>query len=336
MFENYEILSGLEKSAILLNALGNNATSQIFKCMKDNDVKKLVNSMGQVSRVPVNLVKKILADFHTEIAEEDAFIFGDAHGRDFILSTLGEERAKTVLGQLSVSDGSRTLEALELVDARTLANFLANEHPQTLALILAHLDPAKKCEVLTRLPEDIQTEVVLRIANIDFISPNLISQIDELLKSELSNLGSIDTRKLGGVPPIAEMLNLMDKSSEQSLMTNVEQKDPKLAEEIRKLMFVFEDIIYVDDRGMQMLLKEIPNDKLLISLKTAPEGIRTKIFKNISKRAADFLKSDLEALGPVKLSDVEIAQQFIVEIAKKLESEGKIAISRGDGEDSYV
>ena len=336
MLEDYESLSGLEKSAILLNAMGNEVTAQIFKFMKDNDVKRLVSSMALVSRVRVTLVKKILSDFHKEVSEEDTLIFGDAHAREFILSTLGEDRAKTVLGQLSVIDGSRTLEALELVDARTLANFLVNEHPQTLALILAHLNPAKKCEVLSRLPENIQTEVVLRIANIDFISPDLIAQVDELLKLELSNLGSIDTQKLGGIQPIAEMFNLMDKSSEQSLMTSVEKKDPQLAQEIRKLMFVFEDIVLVDDRGMQILLKDVPNDKLLISLKTAPDTIKDKIFKNISKRAADFLKSDLEALGPVKLSDVEAAQQFIVEAAKKLESEGKIVIQRGESKDSYA
>jgi flagellar motor switch protein FliG len=336
MLEDYESLSGLEKSAILLNAMGNEVTAQIFKFMKDNDVKRLVSSMALVSRVRVTLVKKILSDFHKEVSEEDTLIFGDAHAREFILSTLGEDRAKTVLGQLSVIDGSRTLEALELVDARTLANFLVNEHPQTLALILAHLNPAKKCEVLSRLPENIQTEVVFRIANIDFISPDLIAQVDELLKLELSNLGSIDTQKLGGIQPIAEMFNLMDKSSEQSLMTSVEKKDPQLAQEIRKLMFVFEDIVLVDDRGMQILLKDVPNDKLLISLKTAPDTIKDKIFKNISKRAADFLKSDLEALGPVKLSDVEAAQQFIVEAAKKLESEGKIVIQRGESKDSYA
>jgi flagellar motor switch protein FliG len=335
-YQSFDEMNGLEKSALLLNILGNQVTAQIFSKMKDNDVKRLVSAMGQVTKVPISVVKEVLESFYTEIAEEETLIFGHAQGRDFVLSTLGEDRAKTVLGQLSVLEGSRTLEALELVDPRTLANFLVNEHPQTVALILAHLEPNKKCEVLKRLPESIQTEVVLRIANLDFISPNLIAQVDEVLKQELATLGSIDTQQLGGVQPIAEMLNVMDKTSEQNIMARVEEKDPQLAEEIRKLMFVFEDIIYIDDRGMQMLLKDVPNDKLVIALKTAPEEIREKIFKNISKRAADLLRDDLDALGPIRLSDVETAQQEIVNVAKKLEAEGKIIISRGGESDALV
>jgi flagellar motor switch protein FliG len=335
-FENYDEMTGIEKTALLLNVLGNNVTAKIFQKMKDNDVKRLVNAMGHVQKVPIPVVKQVLEDFYSEIAEEEKIIFGHATGRDFILETLGEDRARTVLGQLSVVEGSRTLEALELVDSRTLANFLINEHPQTIALVLAHLEPNKKCDVLKRLPENIQTEVVLRIANLDFISPSLIAQVDEVLKQELATLGSIDTQQLGGVQPIADMLNVMDKSSEQNIMARVEEKDPQLAEEIRKLMFVFEDIVFIDDRGMQSLLKEVPNDKLVIALKTAPEEIKEKIFKNISKRAGDLLKDDLESLGPVKLSDVEGAQQEIVNVAKRLEAEGKLMISRGGDSDALV
>ena len=335
-FDNIDQMSGVEKAAVLLNVLGNQVTSQIFKKMKDNDVKRLVNAMGQVTKVPIVVVRDVLEEFYSEISEENNIIFGHAMGRDFVLQTLGEERAKTVLGQLSVVEGSRTLEALELVDSHTLANFLINEHPQTIALILAHLDGGKKVDVIKRLPEAIQTEVVLRIANIDFISPSLIAQVDEVLKQELATLGSIDTQQLGGIQPIADMLNVMDKQSEQNIMARVEEKDPQLAEEIRKLMFVFEDIIYIDDRGMQTLLKEVPNDKLVMALKTAPDEIKDKIFKNISKRAADLLKEDLESMGPVKLSDVEKAQQEIINVAKRLESEGKIMIARGGDGDALV
>ncbi len=332
----YEEMGGIDRAALLLNLLGNQITAKIFSKMKDNDVKRLVTAMGNVSKVPVNVAKQVLESFYGEISEEDTLIFGQAAGRDFVLQTLGEERAKTVLGQLSVIDGSRTLEALELVDSRTLSNFLVNEHPQTIALILAHLDAGKKCDVLKRLPEAIQTEVVLRISNLDFISPSLIAQVDEVLKQELATLGSIDTQQLGGVPPIAEMLNIMDKSSEQNIMARVEEKDPQLAEEIRKLMFVFEDIIFIDDRGMQTLLKDVPNDKLVVALKTAPDEIKEKIFRNLSKRAGDLLKEDLENLGPVRLSDVENAQQEIVNVAKRLEGEGKIMISRGGDSDALV
>lgn len=335
-FAVYEDMSGMERAAVLLNYLGNQVTAQVFRTMKDNDVKQLVNMMGQVTKVPIPIVKLVLEDFYKEISEQDTLIFGHAQGREFVLQTLGEERAKTVLGQLSVVEGSRTLEALELVDSRTLANFLVSEHPQTIALILAHLEPNKKCDALKRLPEGIQTEVVLRISSLDYISPSLIAQVDEVLKQELATLGSIDTQQLGGVQPIADMLNVMDKNTEQNIMARVEEKDPQLAEEIRKLMFVFEDIIFIDDRGMQTLLKEVPNDKLVMALKTAPEEIKEKIFKNISKRAADMLREDLGAMGPVRLSDVETAQQEIVNIAKRLEAEGKIIISRGGDADALV
>lgn len=335
-FESYEQMTGIEKSALLLNILGNQVTSQIFKKMKDNDVKRLVSAMGQVTKVPITTVRQVLEAFYSEISEEDNLIFGHAHGRDFVLSTLGEERAKTVLGQLSVAEGARTLEALELVDSRTLANFLINEHPQTIALILAHLESNKKCDVLRKFPETIQTEVVLRLANLDYISPSLIAQVDEVLKQELATLGSIDTQQLGGVQPIAEMLNVMDKASEQNIITKVEEKDPQLAEEIRKLMFVFEDIVYIDDRGMQLLLREVPNDKLVVALKTAPEEIKDKIFRNISTRAAELLQEDLDAMGPVRVADVEAAQQEMINIAKRLEMEGKIIISRGSDADLLV
>ncbi|MBI3544687.1 MAG: flagellar motor switch protein FliG [Deltaproteobacteria bacterium] len=332
----YEDMSGLDKTALLLNILGTQVTAQIFKKMKDNDIKRIVSAMGSVAKAPISVVRQVLEEFYSQVSEEEEMIFGQGSGREFILATLGEERARTVLGQLSVLEGSRTLEALELVDARTLANFLINEHPQTIALILAHLEPAKKTDVLKRLPEAIQTEVVLRIANLDFISPTLIAQVDEVLKQELATLGSIDTQQLGGVQPIADMLNVMDKTTEQNIMARVEEKDPQLAEEIRKLMFVFEDIIYIDDRGMQQLLKEVQNDKLVIALKTAQDEIKEKIFRNMSKRAGQLLKDDLEALGPVRLSDVESAQQEIVNVAKRLEAEGKIIISRGGEADALV
>jgi flagellar motor switch protein FliG len=332
----YEDLTGIDRAAILLNVLGNRVTSEVFRNLRDNDVKRLVTVMGSISKVPINIVKQVLDDFYKEISEEETLIFGHAQGKDFILETLGEDRAKTVLGQLAVFEGSRSLEALELVDPRTLANFLLNEHPQTSAVVLAHLPSDKKCEVLRKLPEAVQTEVVLRIANLDFISPTLLTQVDEILKQELATLGSIDTQQLGGVPPIAEMLNVMDKTTEQGIMARVEERDPQLAEEIRRLMFVFEDIVYIDDRGMQAMLKEVPNDKLVIALKTAPDDIKDKIFKNISKRAAELLKEDLGAMGPVRLSDVEAAQQEIVNVAKRLEGEGKIIISRGGNEDAMV
>ena len=332
----YALLSGLDKASILMSSLGPTPAKMIFKHMKDNDVKRLINQMSLVNKSPIWMVKKVLEDCYASLNEDAELLFSENKGRDFILGALGEDRAKQLLGQVVEVGTSNTLESLELVDTRTLANFLINEHPQTIALIVAHLPTERKVDVLRKLPEGLQAEVVLRVANLDFVSPELIAQLDDVLKTELSTLGSIDTQQLGGVEPIADMLNMMDKNSEKNVMARVEEKDPELAEEIRKLMFVFEDLVFVDDRGMQELLKIVDNQKLTIALKTAPEEVKTKLFKNMSNRAANLLKEDLEALGPTKLSDVEKAQQEIVQQVKDLEAKGKAIVSRGGEGDAMV
>ncbi|HLW56794.1 MAG TPA: flagellar motor switch protein FliG [Bacteriovoracaceae bacterium] len=332
----YALLSGQEKAAIFLSALGPTVTKTIFQHMKDNDVKRMINTMSTITKSPIWMVKKVLEEFYSALNEDNELLFSENRGRDFILGTLGEDRAKQLLGQIVDVGNANTLESLELVDTRTLANFLINEHPQTIALICAHLPVEKKVDVLRKLPEGLQAEVVLRVANLDFVSPELIAQLDDVLKTELSTLGSIDTQQLGGIEPIADMLNLMDKNSEKNIMARVEEKDPELAEEIRKLMFVFEDLIYVDDKGIQELLKIVDNQKLVISLKTAPDEVKNKLFRNMSNRAATLLREDLEAMPPTKISDVEKAQQDIVQQLKELESQGKAIISRGGEGDTFV
>jgi flagellar motor switch protein FliG len=332
----FQLLSGQDRAAILLSSLGPSTTKLIFKHMKDNDVKRMINAMATVSKSPIWMVKKVLEDFYSYLNEDNELLFAENKGRDFIMSTLGEDRAKQLLGQVVDSANNNNLESLELVDTRTLANFLINEHPQTIALIVAHLPVDKKVDVLRKLPEGLQAEVVLRVANLDFVSPELIAQLDDILKTELSTLGSIDTQKLGGVEPIADMINLMDKATEKNIMSRVEEKDPELAEGIRKLMFVFEDLVNCDDRGIQELLKIVDNAKLTTALKTATEEVKIKLFKNMSNRAAGLLKEDLEALGPTKISDVEKAQQEIVQQVKDLEAKGKALIARGGEGDSFV
>lgn len=271
------------------------------------------------------------------ISESEDYIFSeDIASKENIVNAVGEERARGILGHLSVGAANRSLEALEVVDAKSLANFLINEHPQTIAVILSHLEPEKKGEVLKRLPEALQAEAVLRMANLEYVDPALIAEINAVLKEELATMGTVEQAALGGVQPVAEMLNVMDKNTETAIMSRLEEKDPILAEEIRKLMFVFEDIIKIDDRGIQTLLKEVPNDRLLLALKTANDEIKEKIFKNLSQRAAQLLKEDLESMGPAKLSDVEAAQQEIVNAARRLEQEGKIIIARGGSEDALV
>ena len=336
---DYDQLRGVDKAAILINYLGKEAIKILFTKMDDTDIRKLLHLMSKFKIVPVTITKRVLEEYYELLSESEDFIFSEQTGnKDSIIDALGEERARGILGGLNIGTGAggRTLESLEMVDAKSLSTFLVNEHPQTVAVILAHLDPEKKGEVLRRLPESLQAEVVLRMANLDNVDPELIAEIDKVLKNQLSTSHTVEQASLGGVQPVAEMLNVMDKNSEQSIMSRLEEKDPLLAEEIRKLMFVFEDIAKIDDRGIQILLKEVPNDRLLLALKTANDDIRNKIFKNISTRAAEMLREDLGNMGPARLSDVESAQQEIVNVARRLEAEGKIIIARGGSEDAMV
>ncbi|MCB9025914.1 MAG: flagellar motor switch protein FliG [Bdellovibrionaceae bacterium] len=335
---NFESLRGFEKAGILLNYLGPEAAKILFKYTDDGDIRKLLSAMQKFRIVPVEVTKKVLEEYYEMISETQDYIFSDkTTSKETVMDAVGEERARGILGHLNVnSPAARNLESLEMVDAKSLSNFLINEHPQTIALILAHLEPEKKGEVLKRLPEALQAEVVLRLSSLDHVAPELIAEVDQVLKRELSSIGTVEQASLGGVQPVAEMLNVMDKNTETSIMSRIEEKDPILAEEIRKLMFVFEDIVKIDDKGIQTLLKEVPNDRLLLALKTANEEIREKIFKNISQRAANLLKEDLSSLGPSRLSDVESAQVEIVNIARRLEQEGKILIARGGSEDALV
>ncbi|MBK9323181.1 MAG: flagellar motor switch protein FliG [Bdellovibrionaceae bacterium] len=334
----YEQLRGFDKAAILINYLGKDALRVLLKRLDDGDIRKLINQMTKYRVVPVHVTKRVLEEYYEMISETEDYIFSEqTSSKDVIVDALGEERARGILGGLNItSGGQRSLESLEMVDAKSLANFLVNEHPQTVAVILAHLEPEKKGEVLKRLPEALQAEVVLRMANLEHVDPELIREIDKVLKNQLANTATVEQSALGGVQPVAEMLNVMDKNTETSIMSRLEEKDPLLAEEIRKLMFVFDDIVKIDDRGIQSLLKEVPNEKLLLALKTASEDIRAKIFKNISARAAEMLREDLSNMGPSRLSDVEGAQQEIVNVARRLESEGKILIARGGSEDAMV
>src|SRR3989344_4460870 len=310
---DYDTLRGIDKAAILINYLGKEAIKVLFTKMDDGDIRKLIHLMSKFKVVPVHITKRVLEDYYEMISEAEDFIFSDQMAnKDTIIEALGEERARGIMGGLNISSGSgRTLESLEMVDAKALSTFLVNEHPQTVAVILAHLEPEKKGEVLRRLPESLQAEVVLRMANLENVDPELIADIDKVLKNQLSNTHTIEQASLGGVQPVAEMLNVMDKNTEQSIMSRLEEKDPLLA-------------------------KEIPNDRLLLALKTANEEIRAKIFKNISARAAEMLREDLSNMGPARLSDVETAQQEIVNVARRLEGEGKIIIARGGTEDAMV
>jgi len=321
--------------AIFASALPLSTAQKLFQEMKDNDVKKLIQEMGKLTKCSRERVNEVLRKFEKILSEEDEFIFDKNKGREFIIGTLGEDRAKQILGQIVEVGTFKGLESLELVDVRTLSNFLINEHPQTIALVMAHLDTEKRTSVLRRLPEGLQAEVVLRVANLDYVSPEMISQLDDILKTELSTLGTMEDSQLGGIESIAETLNQMDINTERNIMARIEEKDPVLAEEIRKLMFTFEDIILIDNKGIQELLKEVDNRTLLISLKGCKEELLQKFTSNISERAKGMFIDDMRALGQIRKTDQEKAQQDVISVIKRLESTGKLIINR-KGDDIFV
>lgn len=331
-------LSGIEKIAILMNVLGKEKSLEIIKELKDSDVRKLLKVMKNLRKVPKQLIVQVLKEFLELLSERDDVIFDDNFAEpEFISKGLGEERAKQIFGSLKTVNlvERKNMTVLEEVDPKTLAEFLVEEHPQTIALVVAHMDVNKQIEMIRHLPDALRPEIVLRMASLEFVAPEKVEELDEALKQELVSRGKGHGGTLcGGVEAVADLINNLDKKTMNSLMTRLEDKDPILTEEIRQYIFSFADIVKIDTRGIQTILREVPNDKLLLSLKSAPEELREKIFGAMSERAAIMLKDDLSAVGPQKVSDVEAAQREIVTIVMRLQEEGKIII--GIGEESDV
>ncbi|MBM4253164.1 MAG: flagellar motor switch protein FliG [Deltaproteobacteria bacterium] len=326
--------SGPQKAAILLLSFGEDVSAEIFKNMNEFEIKRIGSAMSRLGRLEQDIVDEVMMEFYEILQQNKKFFYG---GSEFTKKVIGNAfkggDADELIDQLSLGSAAN-LDSLELIDPRTLANFIRNEHPQTMALILAHLE-AKKCgETLKILPETLHTEILMRIARLDAVQPEIINEIDDVLRQEIQAMGSIHTQKIGGVEPIAEMLNLIDKATEEQILDSLEERDPDMAEKIRKLMFTFDDLVKIDDRGIQELIKNVNNDKWKIALKTASESVRDLVFKNMSERAAKMLREDMEAMSAVKLTDVENLQSEIVQIARKLEQEGKIIIASGDS--AYV
>jgi len=322
--------TGAQKAAILLLSFGEDISAEIFKNMTEFEIKRIGGAMSRLGRLEQDVVDDIMLEFYEALQKNNKFFYGgNEFTKNVIDAAFKGDNAGDIIDSLALGS-SANLDALELIDARALANFVRNEHPQTIALILAHLGAKKMGEVLKNIPESLHTEVMLRVANLDAVAPEIIDEIDDVLRQEIQALGSVSTAKIGGVEPLAEMLNLIDKASEETILDSLEERDPELAEEIRQLMFVFDDLVKIDERGIQELVKNVPNDKWKIALKTASESVSELIFKNMSERAAEMLKEDMEAMSAVKLSDVEEAQFEVVQVARKLEEEGKIIIATGD------
>lgn len=329
-------LTGPEKAAVLLMALGEDTAAEIISQMDEKEIQTLGHHMTYLGNVDSETMDKVSKEFYDNLISGKQGL--TVAGKDFIKNALlkGMDPLKVAeILENVTAPGEETgggLETLRLLDPKTIVVFLKNEHPQTAAIILAHLDPTHAANVLKIMPDKIRGEVVYRLATLERVVPGVVKDLDEALQVEFSNTGAVEGSKIGGVHTVAEMLNQLDHATESSILTDIEENHPDLAEGIRNLMFVFQDLIKLDDRALQQILKEISQQELLLALKTASEQLKEKIFKNMSKRAATMLEEDLEALPPQRLSDVEKAQQNIIKIVKKLEEEGKISIGGGGEE----
>ncbi len=329
-------LSGPEKCAILFLSIGEEVAALILKHLNDREIQRIGNYMAYMQEVDREKVNEILEEFCTMATGVEGLTAG---GREYVKKLLSKaldpEKVNWIMSNLAVPTLETGLEALKWLDPKTIAHFLQGEHPQTVAVILAHLDPQQAGVTLGLLPKPLQLETSIRIAKLERIPPGVIQELDQVLQGELKATGAFETDKVGGVKAVAEMLNSLDQSSERELMAQIEERDALLAEEIRKLMFVFEDLAHIDDRAMQVILREVPMKELPLALRTASDTLKAKIFRNISQRAAETLREEIELMGPVRISEVEKVQQKILKTAKKLESEGQIVLG-GRGKDSLV
>jgi flagellar motor switch protein FliG len=286
--------------------------------------------------VETSAVEQVLNEFFSLTGSVEGMVAGGTeYVKKLLVKALDPEKAEWILSNLSMPTLETGLEALRWLDPKTIARFLRGEHPQTVAVIVAHLNPTQAGAVLGSLPPSVQADVLMRIAKLEHIPAGVIQELDKVLQRELRATGALETDQVGGVKAVAEILNNVDQASEREIMGHIEESNAPLAEEIRQLMFVFEDLLEVDDRGMQTVLREVANDDLKMAMKTASEDLTGKILRNLSQRAADMLREELELMGPVRISDVEKAQQKITQVAKRLENEGKLMLG-GKGENSFV
>jgi flagellar motor switch protein FliG len=326
-------LNGIEKLAILMNVLGKETALEFMKEMKDSDLRNVLKVMGTMKKAPLALINEVLKEFLEKLSEKDVIIFEDnLTDPETIMKGLGEKRAQQIFGTMKNVNllNRKGLTILDQVDTKTLAEFIQEEHPQTIALVLAHMETDKQIKTLKNIPEAIRAEVVIRMASLVYVEPEKVQELDEFLKRELSSHGQTGGSQFGGVAAVAELINSLDRKTMNSLMTRLEDNDPALSQELKQYMFSFADLVKLDVRTIQTILREIDNSKLSLALKSAPDELKEKIMSAMSERAAAMLKDDLEAMSLQKVSEVEKAQKDIVSVVQRLEKEGKLVLSAGE------
>ncbi len=330
-------ITGLQKAAVLLISLGPERAASIFKYLKEEEIEDLTLEIANTRNVMPQVKESVMDEFYQVcLAQQYISEGGVGYASDLLENALGSEKAAEIMNRLTASIQVKPFEFVRKTDPAQLLSFIQDEHPQTISLILSYLSPGQSSQILSALPPEKQSEVAKRIATMDRTSPDVIKEVERILESKLSSLVNQDYTIIGGVDHVVEILNAVDRGTEKRIMENLEIEDPELADEIRKKMFVFEDILLLDDRAIQRVLRDVDNNDLSIALKGSNEEVQNAIFNNMSKRLVTMIKEDMEFMGPVRMKDVEDAQQKIVTIIRKLEDSGEIVISRGGGDELVV
>ncbi len=338
METKYEDLTPTQKAAISLVAFGTEVASLVLKTLNDEDLEKLTIEIANLREVPPDVEEKVIAECHDIFMARQYISQGGVDfAKEILVKAVGSKRAIDILNRLESSLRTSGFNLLKNIDPRQLVNFIQNEHPQTISLILTQLTPHQAAAVMAELPPELQSEVALRVAGMEKISPDVLKEVETTLEAHFQHTAGRDLSVSGGAKSIAEILNLIETAAEKNILQAIEAENPDLAAEIKNMMFVFDDLILLDDRSVQRLLKEVETKDLAISLKAASDEVKNKIYANVSERVGVLIKEEMEFMGPMRLSDVEAAQQRIVETIRRLEEEGQIVVAgRGGKEDIIV
>lgn len=328
-------MTGTERAAVFLLTVGEKDAAEVLKHMSPKEVQKIGEAMAGIEGIDKNTVSDVLSSFVEKVEEHTSLGVGnDDYLRNVLENALGKDNAGSILDRILLGRKSKGIESLKWMEPRAIADIIRLEHPQIIAIVLSYLDPDQAAEILAAIPENMRVDAMMRIALLDGIQPSAMNELDEVLEKQFAgNADNIKSSGVGGLKTAANILNFMDSSLEGELIEGIRENDAEMGDGIQELMFVFENLIDVDDRGIQSLLREISSENLIMALKGADDELKEKIFKNMSKRAGEMLRDDLESKGPVRLSDVEVAQKEILAIARRMAEAGELSLGGGGGEE---
>ncbi|MEH6942178.1 flagellar motor switch protein FliG [Bacillus sp. JJ722] len=330
-------LTGKQKAAILLISLGPDVSASVYKHLSEEEIERLTLEISSVRKVDSTEKENVLDEFHNIALAQDYITQGGiGYAKQVLEKALGSEQAAAIINRLTSSLQVRPFDFARKAEPAQILNFIQNEHPQTIALILSYLDPSQAGQILSELPQEVQADIARRIAIMDSTSPEIINEVEQILERKLSATVTQDYTQTGGVEAVVDVLNGVDRTTERTILDALEIQDPELAEEIKKRMFVFEDIVTLDGRAIQRVIRDSENDDLKLALKVASEEVKSVLFKNMSKRMVETFTEEMEYMGPVRLRDVEEAQSRIVAVIRRLEESGEIVVARGGGDDIIV